>query len=349
MVAAPSKLQRPVGDRVKTDARDALHLARLLHLGEIVEVAVPSVEQEAARDLVRARDDVRGDLMSARHRLSKLLLRRGIVYIGGRAWTGVHEGWLRQQRFDQPGLQMAFETAHDTMLATVDRRDRLDVAIAQMAADSEFTPVVHRLGCLRGVSTLTAFGLAVEIGDWHRLTGRSIGPYLGLVPDRVILGRLPIPGRAHQDRQRARPSAADRGRLAPPPALPGRQREHAPSLGPGRTRSPSPRTRRQPATARPLAQIQRTRQEVRHRQRSDRPRTRRVVLVPGRPRRGVTRHNPKRPIPVTVVTAAPGSDPRTHYERSQPVPGQDHARSLDPRCSSSRTARPAVTNPRISE
>ena len=81
-VAAPSKLQRPVGDRVKTDARDALHLARLLHLGEIVEVAVPSVSQEAARDLVRAREDVRSDLMGARHRLSKLLLRHGIVYYG---------------------------------------------------------------------------------------------------------------------------------------------------------------------------------------------------------------------------------------------------------------------------
>ncbi len=188
VVAAPSKLQRPVGDRVKTDARDALHLAKLLHLGEIVEVTVPSIEQEAARDLVRARDDVRGDLMSARHRLSKLLLRQGIVYSGGKAWTGVHDGWLRRQRFDQPGLQMAFETAFDTMLATVDRRDRLDVAIAAMAADSEFTPVVHRLGCLRGVATLTGFGLAVEIGDWHRLTGRSIGPYLGLVPTESSTG-----------------------------------------------------------------------------------------------------------------------------------------------------------------
>ena len=188
VVAAPSKLQRPVGDRVKTDARDALHLAKLLHRGEIVEVTVPSIEQEAARDLVRARDDVRGDLMSARHRLSKLLLRQGIVYSGGKAWTGVHDGWLRRQRFDQPGLQMAFETAYDTMLATVDRRDRLDVAIAAMAADSEFTPMVHRLGCLRGVATLTGFGLAVEIGDWRRLTGRSIGPYLGLVPTESSSG-----------------------------------------------------------------------------------------------------------------------------------------------------------------
>ena len=85
-------------------------------------------------------------------------------------------------RFDTPGLQLAYDTAFDTMLATVDRRDRLDTAIGAMAADSAYTPVVTRLGCLRGVSTLTAFGLAVEIGDWQRLTGRSIGAYLGLVP-----------------------------------------------------------------------------------------------------------------------------------------------------------------------
>ena len=149
-VAAPSKLQRPAGDRVKTDARDALHLAKLVHLGEIVAVTVPGVEQEAARDLVRARDDVRGDLMSARHRVSKLLLRQGIVYSGGKAWTGAHDRWLRQQRFEQRGLQLAFETAYDTMLATVDRRDRLDTEITAIAADSEFTPVVRRLGACAG-------------------------------------------------------------------------------------------------------------------------------------------------------------------------------------------------------
>ena len=186
VVAAPSMLQRPTGDRVKTDVRDARHLARLLHLGEIVAVTVPSVQQEAARDLVRAREDVRGDLMSARHRLSKLLLRHGIVYYGGRPWTGRHDRWLRAQRrsavFSAPALGMAFDVAYDGMLAAVSRRDQLDTVITAMAAHSEHTPVVRRLCCLRGVATLTAFGLAVEIGDWQRLTGRSIGAYLGLVP-----------------------------------------------------------------------------------------------------------------------------------------------------------------------
>jgi transposase len=187
-VAAPSKLLRPSGDRVKTDARDARHLARLLHAGQIVAVNVPDEATEAARDLVRAREDVRGDLMSARHRLSKLLLRQGTVYSGGKAWTGVHDTWLRGQRFDSRALQLTYDTAYESMLAAVDRRDRLDLAIAAMAADSAFTPVVRRLGCLRGVSTLTAFALAVEIGDWHRLTGRSIGAYLGLVPTESSSG-----------------------------------------------------------------------------------------------------------------------------------------------------------------
>jgi transposase len=99
VVVAPSKLQRPSGDRVKTDAKDAIHLARLLRLDEVTPVVVPSVEQEAARDLVRAREDCRSDLMRARHRLSKLLLRHGIVYSGGRAWTAAHDTWLRRQRF----------------------------------------------------------------------------------------------------------------------------------------------------------------------------------------------------------------------------------------------------------
>lgn len=188
LVAAPSKLVRPAGDRVKTDARDAAHLARLLHLGQITEVAVPTVAQEAARDLVRAREDCRGDLMTARHRVSKLLLRQGIVYSEGKPWTSRHELWLRKQRFDVPGLALAYDSAFDAMLACRDRRGRLDDAITEMAADSEFTAVVTRLSCLRGVSTLTAFGLAVEIGDWDRLTGRSIGAYLGLVPSEYSSG-----------------------------------------------------------------------------------------------------------------------------------------------------------------
>jgi len=211
-----------IGDRVKTDARDAAHLARLLYLGQIVEVRVPTVTQETARDLVRAREDCRGDLMTPRHRVSKLLLRQGTVYSGGNAWTGKHELWLQQQRFDAPGLQLAYDSACDAMLACRDRRQRLDDAVEAMAANSEFTPVVSRLCCLRGVATLTAFGLAVEIGDWDRLAGRSTGAYLGLVPSEYSSATFTQPGRHHQDRQRARSSPAGGGGLAsPPPYRPG--------------------------------------------------------------------------------------------------------------------------------
>ena len=196
VVAAPSKLHRPSGDRVKTDAKDAVHLARLLRLDEITPVVVPTVEQETARDLVRAREDCRGDLMRARHRLSKLLLRQGFVYSGGYAWTGAHDAWLRQigRQLDAAALRMTFESDYDAVLSVQARRGRLDAAIEELAADSQFTPLVRRLGCLRGVSTLTGFALAVEIGDWHRFTGNTIGAFVGLVPSEYSSGASRVQG-----------------------------------------------------------------------------------------------------------------------------------------------------------
>jgi transposase len=104
------------------------------------------------------------------------------VWSGGAAWTGRHEVWLREQHFDRVGLQLAFDADFEAMLMASARRDRLDKAIEAMAADSQFTPVVRKLCCLRGVSTLTGFALAVEVGEWDRFTGSTIGAYLGLVP-----------------------------------------------------------------------------------------------------------------------------------------------------------------------
>ena len=263
-MAAPSKLQRPAGDRVKTDAKDAVHLARLLRLGELSPVTVPSVNQEAARDLVRAREDCRGDLIPARHRLSRLLLLgQGIVYSGGQAWTGAHDAWLRRQRFDNPATQLALESDYDAVLAVSARRDRLDTAINDSAADSEFTPVVRRLACLRGVSTLTAFALAVEIGDWHRFSANSIGSFLGLVPSQHSSGASKAPGSITKDRQHPPPPAARRSHLAP---------------------------------ARATGHLQPTTQTPRHRQPRHHPRTHRLVLVAGRPR---LRHqlSPPKPLP----------------------------------------------------
>jgi transposase len=134
IVAAPSKIPRPSGDRVKTDRRDAERLARLLRLGELVAVRVPEPHEEAARDLVRAREDVRGDLMRARHRLSKLLLRHERVYDAS-AWTLAHDAWLRRQRFESRPLTLAFEECYSAVLQAKMRRDALDVAIAELAAE----------------------------------------------------------------------------------------------------------------------------------------------------------------------------------------------------------------------
>jgi transposase len=187
-VVAPSKLERPPGDRVKTDRRDARRLARLLHIGEVGAIRIPTVVEEDARDLVRAREAARADLMRARHRASKLLLRHGIVYSGGRAWTAQHERWLRRQRFALPGTRAAFDEAFDAVLTVTARRDRLDGAITQTAARPEWAPVVSRLGAVRGIATLTGLGLAVEIGDFDRFTGSSIGAYLGLVPTESSSG-----------------------------------------------------------------------------------------------------------------------------------------------------------------
>lgn len=188
VVAAPSKIRRAPGDRVKTDKRDAELLARLLLAGDITAVTVPSVSQEAARDLVRAREDARIDLGKARQRISKLLLRYGLRF-EQRTWTQTHHRWLRQQKFEQPALQIAFDSDYEALMASLDRRDVLDKAIIAMAADSEYTQVANHLACLRGISTLTAFSLAVEIGDWTRLGGRTIGSYLGLVPSEYSTGK----------------------------------------------------------------------------------------------------------------------------------------------------------------
>jgi transposase len=204
-VAAPSKIQRAPADRVKTDRRDAERLARLLRLGELVAVRVPEPHEEAARDLVRAREDARGELMRARHRISKLLLRHGLVYDAS-AWTLAHDAWLRRQRFDSRPLQLALEESYAAAAQAKQRRDALDRAIVELAAEPPFAEIVGRLCCLRGVSTLTALSLTVELGDWTRFQPQSLGPFLGLTPsedssgERRRLGSITKTGNTHARR-----------------------------------------------------------------------------------------------------------------------------------------------------
>lgn len=190
MVCAPGAIPRQPGDRVKTDSRDALKLARLLAAGQLRPVVVPAPELEALRDLVRAREDLRGDLMSARHRISKLLLRRGLVWDGaGYAWNDRHLAWLSKVRFEQPLADTVFAeylACHEVLLA---RRDRLDGLIADHAQAGPWSATVGRLRCLRGISTLTAVGLVAEIGDFAAFEHpRRLTSYLGLVPSENSTG-----------------------------------------------------------------------------------------------------------------------------------------------------------------
>jgi transposase len=166
----------------------------LLRLGEITPVTVPDADVEAVRDLVRAREDARADLMRVRHRLSKLLLRQGRLYSGGRAWTGVHETWLRRQRFDDSCTTASFHHHFDAVLSATAARDRLDEQIVAVAATPRWADQVDRLGCLRGISALTGLALTVEIGDWTRFTGSSIGAYVGLVPTEYSSGASRVQG-----------------------------------------------------------------------------------------------------------------------------------------------------------
>ena len=148
LVAAPGKIPRAAVERVKTDRRDAERLARLLRLGELTTVRVPSELEEAGRDLVRAREDARADLMRARHRLSKLLLRHGLLW-ERTAWTGEHDRWLRRLRFAGVSA-VCFDESYGTVLQTK-ARDRLDEAIIELAGAPWYADVVARL-CWSGTT-----------------------------------------------------------------------------------------------------------------------------------------------------------------------------------------------------
>lgn len=190
MVCAPGAIPRQPGDRVKTDARDALKLARLHAAGQLTPVVVPAPQLEALRDLVRAREDLRADLMAARHRISKLLLRRGLVWDGpGQAWGQRHLQWLSTLGSAEGLADVVlgeYLACHEVLLA---RRDRLDALIAEQADQGPWAATVGRLRCLRGVDTLTAVGLVAEIGDFAAFDHpRRLASYLGLVPSEQSSG-----------------------------------------------------------------------------------------------------------------------------------------------------------------
>lgn len=188
-VVAPSLIPVRPGDRVKTDRRDARRLAQL-HAGGLLEsVWVPSLEIEALRDLVRAREDARRDRMRARQRLGSFLLRHD-RRMPTTTWGPTRRQWLGAQRFDAPWQQAAFDD-YLVALDVVDRRiEGLHQQMTHAAGDGTHSDIVGRLRCLRGVDTLTALGLVAEIGDFTRFdSAQALMSYMGLVPSERSSGQ----------------------------------------------------------------------------------------------------------------------------------------------------------------
>jgi transposase len=190
VVAAPGKIERPAADKVKTDQRDAERVLRLLMIDALHPVRVPSSEEEALRDVVRAREAIRGDLMRARQRLSKLLLRHDVRYEDtASAWTVRHRSWLAALDLGQLGAQVTLLEYLGAIDAIVIRRDALENTIAELVPGSPWEQTVARLRCLRGIDTLSAVGLCAEIGEFERFAkAGQLMSYLGLTPSEDTSG-----------------------------------------------------------------------------------------------------------------------------------------------------------------
>jgi transposase len=183
-VAAPGLIPKAPADRVKTDRRDAERLARLLAAGELRFVHVPTIAEERFRDLLRCREDLRGDLMRARHRLSKLLLRHGLRYPGpGRNWTVAHHRWLESLRFADLAAQASFVDYLVAVDGLAQRRGVLDQTIEELVPESPFAELVARLRCFRGIDTLSAAGICAEVGNFARFRKpKLLAGHLGITP-----------------------------------------------------------------------------------------------------------------------------------------------------------------------
>ena len=194
-VIAPALIPRKPGERVKTNARDARKLAELHRAGLLTEVRPPTPEEEAVRDLCRARDDAREDLQRSRHRLGKLLLRRGLHY-GGRNWTRAHRQWIDSLEWAQPAERVVV----DDYLLAIDhveaRLIELDARLAEIAQTEPYRERVGWLRCFRGIDTLTAILMLAELHDFRRFQSpRALMAFVGLVPGEDSTGEKHRRGR----------------------------------------------------------------------------------------------------------------------------------------------------------
>jgi transposase len=187
-VIAPALIPRKPGERIKTNRRDARKLAELLRAGLLTEVRPPTLAEEAVRDLCRARDDAREDLQRCRHRLGKLLLRRGLHY-SGRNWTRQHRRWIDSLEWTHPAERVVV----DDYLLAIDhveaRLIELDARLTEIAQTEPYREPVGWLRCFRGIDTLTAILMLAELHDFRRFpNARALMAYLGLVPGEDSTG-----------------------------------------------------------------------------------------------------------------------------------------------------------------
>jgi transposase len=189
-VVAPSKIPRQPGERIKTDRRDAIKLARLLRSGDLSGVWVPDVEQEAMRDLTRARSDIKAQQLKARQQLGAYVLRHGFVYSSGKSkWTKRYYNWLEELRFEHDLQQVVLQEYINAVKEADARLARMNWLMEKALPDWSMAPVVYSLKALRGVDTLAAMILMSELGDISRFESpRQLMSYLGLVPSEHSSG-----------------------------------------------------------------------------------------------------------------------------------------------------------------
>jgi transposase len=183
VVVAPSLIPKKPGERVKTNRRDAVTLARLLRAGELTSVWVPDAVHEAVRDLVRAREAAAQDLRRKRQQLLSFLLRHGRIFDGRKHWTMAHRRWLADQKFDHPAQQIVFQDGLDAIEDACARLQRLEEQLVAIVPSWSMAPVVEAYQAMRGASFLVAVTFAAEIGDVRRFDNpRQLMGFLGLVP-----------------------------------------------------------------------------------------------------------------------------------------------------------------------
>lgn len=189
VVVAPSLIPKKAGERVKTNRRDAVALAKLLRAGELTAVWVPDARHEAMRDLTRAREAAVTDLTSKRLQVSSLLLRLGQHYPGKKTWTNAHMNWLASQKLEHAEQRIAFEEMLLAVRQAQERIARLEQAIRAAVPDWSLAEVVTALMAVRGLDFVSATIFLAEIGDLSRFaTARELMGYLGLVPSEHSTG-----------------------------------------------------------------------------------------------------------------------------------------------------------------